>query len=372
MFGKATLKEHAPEAAAAILAIVLALMTWLGVRYVEETGRVRHMLEVEKKITGIWSLLQDAEIGQRSFVLTGDETFLQPYTDAAAKIQGEVAALSALVVDNPEQVVAVATVRPLIAQRLAFAGDTINIRRTGNFESARGKVLQGRGRDLMQQLRQQFQYMQQLERDLLLSRTASAGATTWALIAAVILGLLGTVGVLGAWIINVRRSTRKLAAANVELQEMISGREAAELQLRQMQKMEAVGQLTGGIAHDFNNMLAIIISGITLATKRMAKGEAGAEDFLSRALEGAQRAAVLVARLLAFSRQQALDPKPLDVNKLIMNLSELIARPLGEMIKMETVLAGGLWQTTPTRHSWRIQFSICASTPATPCPRAAV
>ena len=110
-------------------------------------------------------------------------------------------------------------------------------------------------------------------------------------------------------------------------------RRETEDMLRQSQKIEAVGQLTGGIAHDFNNMLAVIISGVGPGAKRLVKGEAGAEAFLSSVVEGAHRAAALVKRLLAFSRQQPLDPKPIDANKFVAGLSELISRSLGESMQ---------------------------------------
>ena len=113
-----------------------------------------------------------------------------------------------------------------------------------------------------------------------------------------------------------------------------------------MQKMESIGQLAGGIAHDFNNMLAVITSGISLASRRMAApARREADGFLSSALDGAHRAATLVRRLLAFSRQQPLAPEALDANKFVSGMSELIARSLGESVRMETVLGGGLWPT---------------------------
>jgi nitrogen-specific signal transduction histidine kinase/CheY-like chemotaxis protein len=125
----------------------------------------------------------------------------------------------------------------------------------------------------------------------------------------------------------------------------MSARENAESQLRQMQKMEAIGQLTGGIAHDFNNMLSIVISSLEMLQRRLQKGEPDFQKYIDAASEGARRAAVLTSRLLAFSRQQPLKPDILDTNKIVSSMSELLQRTLGETIRVETVLAAGLWKT---------------------------
>ena len=119
-------------------------------------------------------------------------------------------------------------------------------------------------------------------------------------------------------------------------------RELAEQALRQAQKMEAVGQLTGGVAHDFNNLLTIIIGNIGIAKRGVV--EARAERALANALSGAERAAQLTQRLLAFSRQQPLNPKTVDVNKLILSMSDLLTRSLSENIALETISGAGLWK----------------------------
>ncbi len=124
----------------------------------------------------------------------------------------------------------------------------------------------------------------------------------------------------------------------------VYARSKVEEQLRQIHKMEAVGQLTGGIAHDFNNMLAVISGALNLLKRKRARGETDFDRFIDAALEGAQRAATLTQRLLAFSRQQPLAPEPLVVNRLVASMSELLTRTLGEHINIETVLAAGLWQ----------------------------
>ena len=112
-----------------------------------------------------------------------------------------------------------------------------------------------------------------------------------------------------------------------------------------MQKMEAIGQLSGGIAHDFNNMLAVIMSAISLIRRKLERGDHDIESLLGGAADAAERAAILTARLLAFARQQALSPEPVEANRLVSGMSEMLRRTLGETIRLETVLAGGLWRT---------------------------
>ena len=140
-----------------------------------------------------------------------------------------------------------------------------------------------------------------------------------------------------------------LRTLNDDLEARVEARtreiEHAEAQIRQMQKIEAIGQLTGGIAHDFNNMLAIVIGSLDIAHRRVNDDPQRALKFIENAREGAARAATLTSRLLAFSRQQPLEPESLDLNKLVANMSELLRRTLGEQIQVETVLAGGLWRT---------------------------
>ena len=108
--------------------------------------------------------------------------------------------------------------------------------------------------------------------------------------------------------------------------------------------MEAVGQLTGGLAHDFNNLLTGITGSLDLMSKRLAQGRIGElERYITAAQGAANRAASLTHRLLAFSRQQTLEPKAVDANKLISGMEELVRRTVGPSIAIETVLAAGLW-----------------------------
>jgi signal transduction histidine kinase len=141
-----------------------------------------------------------------------------------------------------------------------------------------------------------------------------------------------------------------IKARTRELEAEFAARTKAEESLRHAQKMEAVGQLTGGVAHDFNNLLTVVLGGLDMIGRQIAElpsSPAVVRIIRARdmALHGAQRAATLTARLLAFSRQQALAPQSIDANKLVAGTCELLRRTLGEAVSLETVLAGGLWRT---------------------------
>ena len=139
----------------------------------------------------------------------------------------------------------------------------------------------------------------------------------------------------------VHATGRDVTAERAAAAELAVAQEA----LRQSQKMEAVGQLTGGIAHDFNNMLTVVVGSLELLGRRLSDGDARAQRYIDAATEASRRAALLTQRLLAFSRQQALQPEAIDVNKLVAGMSNLLRHSLGGDVQLETVLAGGLWRT---------------------------
>ncbi|SFS00794.1 ATP-binding protein [Sphingomonas jatrophae] len=141
----------------------------------------------------------------------------------------------------------------------------------------------------------------------------------------------------------VAERTRELSDANAALRAEAETRAAAEAQLRQIQKMEAVGQLTGGIAHDFNNMLAVVVGGLDLARRRLGTQAPDAARHLDNALEGANRAAALTRRLLAFARAEPLLPEGVDPTRLIGGMSDLIDRTLGERIEVVVQAPAAPW-----------------------------
>lgn len=145
-----------------------------------------------------------------------------------------------------------------------------------------------------------------------------------------------------------KRAEDALHELNRTLEAQVAERSAAlekkEEALRQSQKMEAIGQLSGGIAHDFNNLLQIIIGNLEALQRNLPGDASRLQRSAMSAMNGARRAASLTQRLLAFSRRQPLDPKPIDVNILVNGMSEMLHRTLGEIVKIETVRGAGLWR----------------------------
>ena len=144
--------------------------------------------------------------------------------------------------------------------------------------------------------------------------------------------------------------TQELREANEALRAEAVEREAAEAQLRQVQKMEAVGQLTGGIAHDFNNMLAVVVGGIDLARRRLNGPRREVLVHLTNAMEGATRAAALTRRLLSFARSEPLLPERVDSSELVSGMSDLLDRTLGERIHVEVALDPEAWPVYVDSH----------------------
>ena len=151
------------------------------------------------------------------------------------------------------------------------------------------------------------------------------------------------------WISWIAASEKKLVYAtgrNITAEKEADAQlQLAQEALRQSQKMEAVGQLTGGIAHDFNNMLAVVMGSLELLGRRLASSDARAKRHVDAAAEAARRASLLTQRLLAFSRQQPLQPEAIDANRMVTSMSDLLRHSIGGDIRLETVLAGGLWRT---------------------------
>ena len=141
---------------------------------------------------------------------------------------------------------------------------------------------------------------------------------------------------------RVTERTAELGDALKKLQHESDEREAAQVALRQAQRMESLGQLTGGVAHDFNNLLQVISGNLQLL-RREVVGNERAEKRVQSAIGGVTRGAKLASQLLAFGRRQPLEPKVLNVGRFIKGMDDMLRRALGEEIELETVIPGGLW-----------------------------
>ncbi len=341
-----------------LLAAVITLGTfWLGFREQDQDKWVRHSLAVRSELQLIQTLILRAESSQRGYLVTGREQYLAPFDPARGQLQTAVDRVVSLVSDNPQQVEAARGLRQTISAKLDELDRTITFRKAGRNDDAMALVNTDAGQRVMGQIVDQIAAMQGNEDRLLAAREADAALLDWLLQIGSVAAFLVICGiaVLAAYL--ARRSVATIHAANAQLSlanqsliEQISRREQVEAQLRQAQKMEAVGQLTGGMAHDFNNMLGVIVGALDLIKRRLKHDEFGIGVFVENATKATERSAALIQRLLAFARQQPLAPEAIDANRMIADMSELLRSTLGEQIQIETVLAAGLWKTNADPH----------------------
>ncbi|HTV67893.1 MAG TPA: CHASE3 domain-containing protein [Rhizobiaceae bacterium] len=336
----------------AILALLVAARTVLIETQRTNNAAVQATFELDRRVVQVLSLLQDAEIGQRGYLLTSEQQYRAPYDSAVTALPAEIQGIRDLIQREPGRLPRFPELVSASEEKLAELKETIDMFASGNrsgaleiLRSDRGKVLMDRVRSIVADIRRDENAM------LVASLDEADELGEWLRIAS-IASALAILALALFGFLAMRRRMREvmtahaeLAAANVALTDEIRTRETAESQVRQMQKMEAVGQLTGGIAHDFNNMLAVIVSAMNLIQRKLARGENDIGKFVDSAMDAAQRAASLTGRLLAFARQQPLAPQVIETNRLVADMSDMLRRTLGESIHVETVLAGGLWKT---------------------------
>jgi signal transduction histidine kinase/CheY-like chemotaxis protein len=341
----------------ALVAVIVASIFLVSARNEDDNVWVRHTLSLREELNIVLTLVQRAESAQRGYLLTDRSEYLVPYSDAIAELPNTIAKTTQLIGYSPTQQQTFARLRQLINVKLNELRQTIADRKAGKADAALALVNTDEGLRIMDEIRKTLVTMQAEEARVLAIRQANAAGSAALLraAAAAVLLLLCVVGALVGHF--TRRSFLQLsdahdalARSNEELLREVSRRERSESQLRQAQKMEAIGQLTGGIAHDFNNMLGVISGSLDIMRRAVKKGDFGLERFIDAAAKATERAATLTHRLLAFGRQQPLAPEPLDANKMIANMSDLLRSTLGEHIRIETVSAGGLWPTFADSH----------------------
>ncbi|MER9539952.1 CHASE3 domain-containing protein [Mesorhizobium sp. M0586] len=336
----------------AVLALIVGTRAVLVETQRANREAARQAVEYQELLSGLLTMAQEAETSQRGYLLTGEKSYLQPYRQAVDAIPGQLARIDGMTAPDDELVQQINHVKDALSQNQAELAETIALYDRGDAAKALELVRSGQGKAAMDQIRASMDTIRRIGGAAIAARDAHTDLVeNWLRIGSI--AALLAIFLLGAYTVRLsRRRFRAVAIAqeelmrkNIELGNEIQTREKAESQIRQMQKMEAVGQLTGGIAHDFNNMLAVIISAMNLAQRKLTRGEHDIMKFIEAATDAATRAANLTSRLLAFSRQQPLAPQVVDANRLVAGMSDLLRRALGETIRIETVLAGGLWKT---------------------------
>jgi signal transduction histidine kinase len=334
-----------------VLAVIIGARSWLIEVQRQNQEAVLSAAQFERRLTEMLSELKDAETGQRGFLLTGAEPYLEPLMSAREALPRAMAEIRAYAATDREQAIRVASMEDLVAQKLAEIDSAVALYRDGRAADAIDLVRTNEGKRIMDALRSTADGLRDAGNAAVAARLQSVlSANRWLSVGSVAalfaLAWLAVVSVVGTRrrMIEIVAAHDEVAAANEALSREMKEKAQAETQIRQMQKMEAVGQLTGGIAHDFNNMLAVVVSALNLIQRKLGRGETDVGKFVDAALDATNRAASLTQRLLAFSRQQPLAPQVLDINRLIAGMSEILSRTLGATIRIETVLAGGLWK----------------------------
>jgi signal transduction histidine kinase/CheY-like chemotaxis protein len=341
----------------ALVAAIVASIFWVSARNQSDNTWVHHTLALRQQLSDVLTLVQRAESAQRGYLLTGRSEYLLPYDKALGELPAAIKQTNELIGYSPTQQQTFGRLLGLIDNKLKETRETIDDRKAGKIDMALALVETDEGLRLMDDIHAALATMQAEENRVLSVRQASAASSAALLqvtVAAAFVLVCGVGAMVGYF---TQRSFAQLGAArdslvrsNEELLREVGRRERAESQLRQAQKMEAIGQLTGGIAHDFNNMLGVMSGSLDIMRRAVKKGDFAIERFIDAAAKATERAATLTHRLLAFGRQQPLAPEPIDANKMIASMSDLLRSTLGEHIRIETVSAGGLWATYADAH----------------------
>jgi signal transduction histidine kinase/CheY-like chemotaxis protein len=363
---------------AALATLLLGALVWLvqqsGAERDRAMARTEHSYTVVLLIEQTRGAIARAESSLGRFVVDGDPRTGQLYYDSWREAGGDLDRLAPLVADNPDQVRLVARLRALYLQRgreLALAATRASYKQgwpalSFFYKAAKSPTLPA--------IRQVVRQIAGAE-DVILDRRTDAAAVRLdrsnglTQILSVV-GVLLAISVLAlAWLVSqafaeqriardaadqesdraflleqaVTARTAELRDANARLLEEADTRAVAEAKLRQVQKMEAVGQLTGGIAHDFNNMLAVVLGGLEMARRRLDEQAAETARHLDIAYEGAERAAALTRRLLSFSRAEPLLPTAVAPDRLLHGMADLIDRTIGERVAVRIEAARDIW-----------------------------
>jgi signal transduction histidine kinase len=333
--------------AIATLALVVGLL-----RSSKADMWVMNSFEVRQSAQAFLIAARDAESAVRGYLLSSDESDLQQFEPSLAGAESQLGTLGKLTADNTIQQERVRELYLQVRQLGSRLRDSVALAKKGERDAALALINSPEDRNQLNRLRDEVELVLATEQNLLGSRQAQAAESRYAQAGLIGLALLTAFILATVLAVSTRSALQGLFERTTELEQESKLRQEAEASLRQAVKMEAVGHLSGGIAHDFNNLLTIIIGNLDTMRRQLAKSPETAVDLakklakpLDSALKGANSAAQLTQRLLAFSRRQALDPARVDLNRLVSGMEEMLHRTLGENIDIETVLGAGVWPT---------------------------
>ncbi|TPG38579.1 response regulator [Sphingomonas koreensis] len=351
-------------------AVLVALIATLGAANRQRDRALElqsHSYEVMVLASNVSGTIANAEASLGRYVISGDKQIGQLYSDQWSRAGDQLDQLDRATADDPAQQRRIDTLRRAYKAR----GEELSLTALNTAyhqnNQALARYYKARKAESLAQINRLLIDIIGSERALLISHsTAVAQSLSHSNNLVHVLVGFGMVIVLGAmalgWMAVQALSERAAARAEAEIErERVEDLEAAvaaataelklqEARLRQVQKMEAVGQLTGGIAHDFNNMLAVVLGGLELAQRNLPARPDEVKRHIANAMEGANRAATLTRRLLAFSRAEPLLPEAIAAGALIAGMSNLLDRTLGDAITVETRDSGMDWAVWVDRH----------------------
>jgi len=327
----------------------------------------RHSYDVMILARTLSGTMARAEAALGRYVISGNEDDGRDFSDQWDQARDQIDRLDLVTNDNPAQQAPIDRLRAAYEKRGAELSVTALSTAYRKNNQAYSRYYEAGKSASLHNIDRQLEAIIATEHALLDKRSAAATASVdRSTEIQRVLMIFGVLIVFGAIVLGVFTvaAMQQRAAARAEadsereraamleaaVEEATLALGAQEAKLRQVQKMEAVGQLTGGIAHDFNNMLAVVVGGLELARRSLDSDPASVQKHLDNATEGANRAAALTRRLLAFSREEALNPEPIKPADAIAGMSDLLDRTLGDAITVERGDDGSGWCVWADRH----------------------
>ena len=329
------------------LVILLAMLT-LGFAYSELELEaqadfwVDHSHQVIEQNQLVVTLIERAESAERSYQLSGDYRYVPIVEAAVQTLPTAEADLARLVRDNPDELARASALNRVITWRATRVERTIALYRNGDASAAKAVSLDATGRPPGLGARALSDGIDAFEHVLLEDRvrlSANAGKVSVAI--GLTLAVVSLLALLG-FVLYLSRSNQKLVHAVAEAARATADRDRAEERLRAAQRLEVVGQLTGGVAHDFNNLLQVVRGNLELLAPALGD-DAQSRRRLENAIHASDRAAELTRQLLAFARRQPLQAQPIDLARMIGDMTEILRRTLGGTAEVETEIAPHLW-----------------------------